>query len=111
MVKDLAPGREEDAGGGGRRECRVDGHRFRLWGGVQDRIAQSPQCARALSGCGDGGRRYPPRYLHDGCPADRLVELLTFREYQRSQDAAFAVGGSAWLRALRQLFWGAHGGW
>ncbi len=56
------PGRER---GGGR--CRRR-HRRRH----EDREPQPPVGHRAVPGGGDGGRRDPPRHLHDGRPADRV---------------------------------------
>ena len=44
---------------------------------VQDRIAQSPELHRAVSGRGDGGGRHPARHFYDGRTADRSARLAT----------------------------------
>jgi phosphoribosylformylglycinamidine synthase subunit PurL len=70
---------------------------------LQDRVAQSPQRGRTVSGRGHGRRRHPARRLHHGRAPDRPAQLAALRSARRPARALPVRGRREGHRRLRQL--------
>ena len=68
-------------GDGSRRECQRRRRRWRACDRVQGRVAQSPECRRAVPGRGHRGRRHPPRSVFAlGARPIAVLDSLRFGE-------------------------------
>ena len=65
------------------RERGRGGHRRRARRRLQDRVAQSSELRRAVSGRGDGRGRNPARHFHDGRAADCGARFAAVRADRR----------------------------